>query len=125
MQQKFKNMIIKPIKNRKDYQQSLDRLEIIFDAKKGTSEGDELEVLGILIEKYEGAQFPIAFPDPVEAIKFRMEQMGYNQSDLAKIVGLKSRASEILNKRRKLSIDMIRLLHDKLKIPTEVLIQSY
>ena len=125
MQQKFKNMIIKPIKNRKDYQQSLDRLEIIFDAKKGTSEGDELEVLGILIEKYEGAQFPIDFADPVEAIKFRMEQMGYNQSDLAKIVGLKSRASEILNKRRKLSIDMIRLLHDKLKIPTEVLIQSY
>ena len=125
MQQKFENMKIKPIKNRKDYQQSLDRLEIIFDAKKGSSEGDELEVLGILIEKYGGAQFPIDFPDPVEAIKFRMEQMGYNQSDLAKIVGLKSRASEILNKRRKLSIDMIRLLHDKLKIPTEVLIQSY
>ena len=125
MQQKFKNMKIKPIKNRKDYQQSLDRLEIIFDAKEGSSEGDELELLGILIEKYEGAQFPIDFPDPVEAIKFRMEQMGYNQSDLAKIVGLKSRASEILNKRRKLSIDMIRLLHDKLKIPTEVLIQSY
>ncbi len=125
MQQKFKNMKIKTIKNRKDYQQSLNRLEIIFDAKKGSSEGDELEVLGILIEKYEDAQFPIYFPDPVEAIKFRMEQMGYNQSDLAKIVGLKSRASEILNKRRKLSIDMIRLLHDKLKIPTEVLIQSY
>ena len=125
MQQKFKNMKIKPIKNTKDYQQSLDRLEIIFDAKKGSSEGDELEVLGILIEKYEGAQFPIDFPYPLEAVKFRMEQMGYNQSDLAKIVGLKSRASEILNKRRKLSIDMIRLLHDKLKIPTEVLIQSY
>jgi HTH-type transcriptional regulator/antitoxin HigA len=118
-------MTIKPIKNKKDYQKALERLEIIFDSKKGTTEGDELEVLGILIEKYEEEHFPIGFPDPIEAIKFRMEQMGYNQTDLAKVVGLKSRASEILNKKRKLTLEMIRLLHDSLKIPTEVLIQSY
>ena len=118
-------MTIKPIKNKKDYQKALERLELIFDSKKGSPEGDELEVLGILIEKYEDEHFPIGFPDPIEAIKFRMEQMGYNQTDLAKVVGLKSRASEILSKKRKLTLEMIRLLHDSLKIPTEVLIQSY
>ena len=118
-------MIIKPIKNKKDYQISLDRLELIFDSKKGSQLGDELEILGILIEKYEDEHFFIGFPDPIEAIKFRMEQLGYNQADLAKIVGLKSRASEILNKKRKLSLEMIRILHDRLKIPSEVLIQTY
>ncbi|MDP9230628.1 MAG: helix-turn-helix domain-containing protein [Bacteroidota bacterium] len=118
-------MTIKPIKTKKDYQQALARLDMIFDAKKGSNEGDELEVLGILIERYEDEHFPIGFPDPIEAIKFRMEQMGYNQTDLAKIVGLKSRASEILNKKRKLSLDMIRQLHKTLKIPTEVLVQAY
>ena len=118
-------MEIKPIKTKKDYQQALERLETVFDSKKGSLQGDELEVLSILIEKYEDEHFPIGLPDPIEAIKFRMEQMGYNQADLAKVVGLKSRASEILNKKRKLSLDMIRQLHDKLKIPTEVLIQAY
>lgn len=118
-------MTIKPIKTEKDYQDALKRLDILFDAKKGTSEGDELEILSILIDKYENEKFPIGFPDPIEAIKFRMEQMGYNQNDLAKVVGLKSRASEILNKKRKLTLEMIRQLHDFLKIPTEVLIQAY
>jgi HTH-type transcriptional regulator / antitoxin HigA len=118
-------MTVKPIKSKKDYNQALERLEIIFDAKKGSMDGDELEVLGILIDKYEETHFPIGLPDPIEAIKFRMEQLGYNQADLAKIVGLKSRASEILNKKRKLSLDMIRQLHDKLNIPTDVLIQLY
>jgi HTH-type transcriptional regulator/antitoxin HigA len=118
-------MTIKPIKTEKDYQDALKRLDILFDAKKGTSEGDELEILSILIDKYENEKFPIGFPDPIEAIKFRMEQMGYNQNDLAKVVGLKSRASEILNKNRKLTLEMIRQLHDFLKIPTEVLIQAY
>lgn len=118
-------MTIKPIRNEKDYTQALERLELIFDAKKGSEEGDELEVLGILIDNYENKHFPIGFPDPIEAIKFRMDQMGYNQNDLAKVIGLKSRASEILNKKRKLSLEMIRLLHDNLKIPTEVLIQAY
>jgi HTH-type transcriptional regulator/antitoxin HigA len=118
-------MNLKPIRTRKDYQQALDRLEVIFDAKKGTDEGDELEILGILIEQYENEHFPIDLPDPIEAIKFRMEQMGYTQTDLARVVGLKSRASEILNRKRKLSLDMIRQLHEKLNIPTDVLIQAY
>ena len=118
-------MEIKPIKTEQDYSQALDRLELIFDAKKDTPEGDELEVLGILIDRYENENFPIDLPDPIEAIKFRMEQMGYNQNDLAKIVGLKSRASEILNRKRKLSLEMIRKLHEALHIPTDVLIQTY
>lgn len=118
-------MTVKPIKTKKDYSQALERLEVLFDAKKNTPEGDELEVLSILIEKYEDEQFPLELPDPVEAIKFRMEQLGYNQVDLANVVGLKSRASEILNRKRKLSLDIIRKLHDKLNIPTDVLIQPY
>src|SRR5689334_1797530 len=118
-------MDIKPIKTKKDYKEALLKLENIFDAKPGTSKGDELEVLSILIEKYEDEHFPIGLPDPIEAIKFRMEQLGYNQVDLAKVIGLKSRASEILNKKRKLSLEMIRLLHDRLNIPTDVLIQPY
>ncbi len=118
-------MTIKPIKTKKDYQNALARLEQIFDAKKNSADGDELEILGILIEKYEEEHFPIDLPDPIEAIKFRMEQLGYNQTDLAKVVGLKSRASEILNKKRKLTLEMIRLLHDNLKIPTDILIKDY
>lgn len=118
-------MKIKPIKNEQDYFNSLDRLEVIFDAKKNTALGDELEVLSILVEQYENEHFPIDLPDPIEAIKFRMEQLGYNQNDLSKIIGLKSRASEILNKKRKLSLEMIRQLHFSLHIPTEVLIQDY
>jgi HTH-type transcriptional regulator/antitoxin HigA len=122
---KFKRMTIRPIKNKKDYQAALNRLEVIFDSKPGTAQGDELEVLGILIDNYEKLNYPVDFPDPIEAIKFRMEQLGYNQSDLANVVGLKSRASEILNKKRKLTLDMIRSIHDALNIPTNVLIQSY
>ena len=118
-------MNINLIKTENDYNQALERLEVIFESKKGTPEGDELELLGILIDQYENEQFPISLPDPIEAIKFRMEQMGYNQNDLAKIVGFKSRASEILNRKRKLSLEMIRQLHTTLNIPTEVLIQAY
>ena len=118
-------MNIKPIKTKKDYEQALERLDVIFDAKKGTPKGDELEILIMLIDNYEKEKFPIGFPDPVEAIKFRMEQLGYNQTDLANVVGLKSRASEILNRKRKLSLEMIRQIHESLNIPTEVLIQAY
>ena len=118
-------MTIKPIKSKKDYQAALTRLEQIFDAKPGTKDGDELEILGILIEKYEQDRYAIDYPDPIEAIKFRMEQMGYTQNDLARVVGLKSRASEILNRKRKLSLEMIRQIHQSLGIPTDVLIQSY
>lgn len=125
MQQKFKYMTLRLIKTKNDHQNALDRLEVIFDAKPGTADGDELEVLGMLIEKYELEKYPIDFPDPIEAIKFRMEQLGYSQSDLANVVGLKSRASEILNKKRKLTLEMIRNLHETLNIPTDVLIQTY
>jgi HTH-type transcriptional regulator/antitoxin HigA len=118
-------MNIKPIKTENDYNQAMERMETLFDAKIGTAKGDELELLGILIDQYENEHFPIDLPDPIEAIKFRMEQMGYSQSDLASIIGLKSRASEILNKKRKLTLTMIRQLHEKLNIPTDVLLQVY
>lgn len=124
MQTKY-NMKIAPVRNEKDYQKALKRLEVLFDAKKETEQGDELEILSILIDNYENENFPIGMPDPIEAIKFRMEQMGLKQKDLAEIVGFKSRVSEILNKKRKLTIDMIRKLNTTLHIPTEVLIQEY
>ena len=118
-------MKLKPIKTEQDYNQVLERLEEIFDAEPNTKEGDELEILGILNEKYENEKFPIELPDPIEAIKFRMEQLNYSQNVLAEVIGLKSRASEILNKKRKLSLEMIRKLSEKLHIPSEVLIQPY
>lgn len=118
-------MNIKPIKNEADYQAALDRLEVIFDATSGTQEGDELEVLSILIDNYEKEHYPIELPDPIEAIKFRMEQLNMKPKELAEILGYKSRVSEILNKKRKLSIAMIRKLNLKLQISTDVLIQDY
>lgn len=117
--------MIKPIKTEADYQLALARLEQIFDAKPGSAEGDELEVLGILIEHYENQHFPIDLPDPVEAIQFRMEQLGLKQNDLAKLVGSKSHMSEVLNRKRKLTLEMIRRLSKALAIPAEVLIQTY
>jgi len=125
MQLKYKGMNIKVIKTETDYQETLKRLEDIFDAKAGSVQGDELEVLGLLIDQYEKEHFPIDMPDPIEAIKFRMEQLGYNQKDLTNIIGLKSHASEIINRKRKLSLGMIRQLHGRLNIPTDVLIQTY
>lgn len=116
---------MKPIHTEQDYRRALKRLERIFDATPGTPEGDELEILTILIEKYENRTDAIEFPDPIEAIKFRMEQLGYNQSDLVRVVGLKSRVSEILNRKRKLTLDMIRKLNRALHIPTEVLVKEY
>ncbi len=118
-------MHIKPIKNENDYQHALARLEHIFDAKKGTKQGDELEVLAILIDAYENEHFPIGMPDPIEAIKFRMEQMGMKQKDLADAMGFKTRVSEVLNRKRKLTLEMIRKLNEVLRIPTEVLVQEY
>ena len=123
-QTKYK-MNIKPITTEKEYQEALERLEFIFDAKKGTPKGNELEILSILIDKYENENFPIGMPDPIEAIKFRMEQMGMSNKELAEILGYKSRVSEILTKKRKLSLAMIRKLHTYLSIPTEVLIREY
>src|SRR5690606_13578561 len=107
------------------YEAALERLEVIFDALPGTEGSDELEILGMLIEEYEKEHYAINFPAHIEAIKFRTEQMGYTQNDLAEIIGLKTRASEILNRKRKLSLEMIRTLTQKLHIPSEVLIQAY
>ena len=118
-------MKIKPIRNEQDYQDALERLDVIFDATKGSEEGDELEILSILIDNYENEHFPIGMPDPIEAIKFRMEQMGMKQKDLEEVFGFKSRVSEILNKKRKLTLEMVRRLNTRLNIPTEVLIQDY
>jgi len=117
-------MQIQPIHTKKDYQKALDRIEDIFDAKPGTKEGNELEILGILVDEYEKKHFPIEDPKPVEAIRFRMEQLGLKQKDLAKILGSKSRASEILSGKRSLSLRQIKLLYKKLGIPAEILIQE-
>lgn len=118
-------MNIKPIKNKKDYEIALKRLEKIFDSKPGSKEGDELEILSILIEKYEEEHFTIDAPDPIEAIKFRMEQLGYKTKDLEKIIGSKSHLNEVLNRKRKLSLNMIRKLHESLHISASVLVREY
>lgn len=118
-------MNITPIRTKKDYNKALERLEVIFDAEPGTKNGDELEILSILIDKYESEKFPIDMPDPIEAIKFRMEQMGIKQKDLVEAVGFKSRVSEVLSRKRKLTLEMIRELSTYLSIPTDVLIQEY
>jgi HTH-type transcriptional regulator/antitoxin HigA len=118
-------MDIKVLKSDEDYNQALKRLEEIFHAPVASREGDEAEILSILIEKYEDENYPIEAPNPVEAILFRMEQLEMTQKDLASILGYKSRVSEILNKKRKLNIQMIRNLHDKLNIPYDSLISDY
>jgi HTH-type transcriptional regulator/antitoxin HigA len=118
-------MNIKVLKTEEEYNQALKRLEIIFDAPVDSPEGDESDLLTILIEKYEDEFYPIGAPDPIEAIKFRMEQMNMDNNDLAKVIGYKSRVSEIFSRKRKLTLKMIRNLHEKLKIPYESLIKNY
>ncbi len=118
-------MNIKAIKTEEDYNQALLRLEKIFHAPVDSIEGDEAEVLSILIEKFEDENYPIEAPDPIEAILFRMEQMDMTKKDLADVLGYKSRVSEIFSKKRKLNINMIRKLHDKMNIPYESLIANY
>ena len=115
-------MNIRPIKTEEDYTAALDRIEELWGAKKDTSEGDELDLLVTLVESYEIKHFPISPPDPIDAIKFRMEQMGMTNSDMVKYLGSQSRVSEILNKRRKLTLGMIKSLYKGLKIPAEVLL---
>lgn len=118
-------MDIRVIKTEQDYQEALKRLEVVFDAPVDSPEGDEAEILGMLIEKYEDVHYPIDAPDPIEAIKFRMEQMDLSKSDLAQIIGYKSRVSEIFSRKGKLTLQMIRRLHEKLNIPYESLIVDY
>ena len=116
-------MNIKPIRTKTDYHNALRRVDNLMDAKLGTSQGDELEILAILIEKYEEEEFPIDLPDPISAIRFRMEQLGMNQTDLAKLIGA-NRASEILNGQRGLSLNHISLIHKALGIPYESLFEK-
>ncbi|ELR71073.1 Helix-turn-helix motif protein [Fulvivirga imtechensis AK7] len=118
-------MDIKPIRTEADYQKALERLEVIFDAKIGTPESDEADVLGLLIDEYEKKHYPIEAPDPIEAIKIRMEEMHLKQVDLIKEIGGKSRVSEILNRKRKLTVDMIRNLAARLNLSAGLLIRDY
>ena len=118
-------MNIKPIKSEEDYIATLKQIESLMDVKPNTPQMDELEVLTTLVEAYEAQHYVIDAPDPIEAIKFRMEQEGLKQKDLVSIVGSKSRVSEILNKKRKLTIEMIRNLHKQLHIPIESLFLDY
>jgi len=118
-------MNITPIKTRTDYQKALKRLEIIFDAPIGTPDSDEADLLGLIIDEYEKKHFPIQAPDPIEAIKIRMEEMHLKQIDLVNEIGGKSRVSEILNRKRKLTVEMIRNLNRRLNLSPELLIGDY
>lgn len=117
-------MIPKIIKNEAEYDQALARIDEIMDVDSGTPEGDELELLVTLVELYEKVHYPIALPDPIEAIKFRMEQAGLKQKDLIPFIGSRSKVSEVLSRQRPLSIAMIRRLHEGLGIPAEVLLKE-
>lgn len=118
-------MTLKPIKTDSDYKQALKRLEIIFDAPIGSTQSDEADILGLMIDEYEKKHFPIDAPDPIEAIKIRMEEMQLKQVDLINEIGGKSRVSEILNRKRKLTVDMIRRLTIRLNLSPELLINDY
>jgi HTH-type transcriptional regulator / antitoxin HigA len=118
-------MNIKPIRSESDYRIALKRLEEIFDSPTGTPESDEADILGLLIDEFERKHYPIEAPDPIEAIKIRMEEMHLKQSDLAEAVGGKNRVSEILNRKRKLTIEMIRNLTKRLDLSPGLLITDY
>ena len=115
-------MEIRPIKTENDYNESIKRIEELWGSKKDSPQGDELDLLITLVESYELKHYPIAPPDPVEAILFRMEQMGMTKTDLAKYLGSQSRVSEILGRKRKLTLRMIKSLYTGLKIPADVLL---
>lgn len=118
-------MNIHPVKHEADYEAALARIMVLMDAESDTSEGDELDILGTLVEAYEAKHHAIDAPNPIEAIRFRMEQYNLKDKDLVPYIGHTGRVSEVLNYRRKLTITMIRKLHDGLKIPTDSLIKDY
>jgi len=118
-------MNIKPIKNETDYDLALSRIDVLMDAKPGSLEGDELDILVTLVEKYEAQFYPIDTPNPIEAIRFRMDQFDLKDKDLIPYIGQSGRVSEVLGFKRKLTLTMIRNLHSGLQIPTESLIQDY
>jgi HTH-type transcriptional regulator/antitoxin HigA len=114
---------VKPIRTRADYKAALAEIEALWGARSGTPRGDRLDVLATLIDAYEAEHHPIDPPDPIDAIRFRMEQQGLTRRDLEEIIGTRTRIAEVLNRKRPLSIDMIRRLHEPLGIPAEVLIR--
>jgi len=118
-------MELKIIKTKKDYHAALERFEEIFSSKSGTKESNEADVLSLLIQDYENKHYYIQAPNPLEAIKYRMEQQGLTNKDLAKILGYKSRVSAIFHNTRKLNLSMIRKLNEKLHIPLETLVKKY
>lgn len=118
-------MQVEIIKTKSQYEKSLQRFEELFFAKSGTKEGKEAQLLALVIKDYEEKHFKIDAPDPVEAIKYRMQQMNISKKELGEILGYRSRVSEILNRKRKLTLEMVRNLHEKLNIPLESLIQAY
>lgn len=118
-------MNLKPIRSELDYRDALKRLEVIFDAAIGTQDSDEADLLGLMIDEYEKKHYPIEAPDPIEAIKIRMEEMQLKQVDLVNEIGGKSRVSEILNRKRKLTIEMIRKLTTRLNLSPGLLIGDY
>lgn len=118
-------MNIKPIKTKKDYYVTLNEIETLFEAKPNTPEGDRLDVLTTLVEVYEEKHYSIPKPDPIEAIFYYLESRGLSRKDLEPCIGSRARVSEVLNRKRGLSIEMIRKLHKKLGIPAEVLIKPY
>jgi HTH-type transcriptional regulator/antitoxin HigA len=119
------NMYLKPIKTEQDYQAALMQMESVFDAKEGTAESDFADILALMIDDYEQKHYPIESPDPIEAIKVRMEEMNMKQVDMVNIIGTKSRVSEVLNRKRKLTLEMVRNLKKHLGIPSDVLTNEY
>ncbi|MBE9597867.1 type II toxin-antitoxin system HigA family antitoxin [Pedobacter sp. MC2016-24] len=119
--------MLKPIKTEKEYDDALAHVYELMqtDIVEGSAISDELEILSLLIKEYEQAHYPVSYPNPIEAIKFRMEQMNLSENELSDLLGTRSRKSEVLSGKRKLSLSMIRKLTDILHIPAEVLIQAY
>ncbi len=115
-------MEIRPIKSEQDYNKSIKRIEELWGAKKDSPEGDELDLLCTLVESYEIKHYPIAPPDPIDAIKFRMEQMGMTKTDMVKYLGSQSSANKVLSGKRQLTLKMVKSLYKGLKIPAEILL---
>ncbi|WP_373708575.1 type II toxin-antitoxin system HigA family antitoxin [Kaistella sp.] len=118
-------MKIRPIKTEQQYFQALEKLDEIFDAKENTPEGDEAEILSLLIDTFENEHYQIEAPDPIEAIRIRIEEMDLKQKDMVEIIGSKSKTSEVLNRKKRLTLDMIRNLQEKLNLSASVLITKY
>ena len=118
-------MSITPIKTENDYREALKRMELLFDAPVNTPESDEADILGLLLDEYEKKHYPIEAPDPIEAIKIRMEEMQLKQKDLVFVIGSRSRVSDVLNRKRKLTVEMIRKINRQLNISSNILINDY